>query len=180
MPIGFQTVASRKVVNMTNIEMLAIRCCCTRQNRLWSHRLPDPSRSRANRNRHDLVIDGPRSPLITSPIVNIPTYHPIQASRQHNAYIIWVVDAFEKRKASDIDRINTNAGSNTDRDASPISYRRRRSRPTPKRPSARSRRPRNTAGAPFESHASNTPYNIQSHIIPTHFIQSIHLGPCID
>ena len=76
--------------------------------------------------------------------------------------------------------IKTNADAKANEDASPISYRRRRSRPTPKRPSARSRRPGNTAVAPLDSHASNTPYSIQSHTMPTHAIQSIHIGPCLD
>jgi len=45
---------------------------------------------------------------------------------------------------------------------------------------ARSRRPGNTAVAPFESHTAHASHGIQSHIMTTHSIQSIHLGPCLD
>ena len=118
--------------------------------------------------------------MIASPIVDIPTYHPIKASREHNAHIIRVIDAFVNRKANDIDIIKTNADAKIDEDASPISSRRRRRRTMHKRPSTQSRRPGNTAVSPFVLHAINTTYSIQSHTMPTHFILSIHLGPCLE
>ena len=162
MQISFRGLAitiSRKVGNLKWIATHSIQCTY-RLLRIWLGRLSDPSRSRANQNRGDLPTGDPGSPMIASPIVNIPIYHPIRASREHNARIIRVNDTFTNGKANDIDRIKANAHAKTDEDASPISYRRQRSRPTPKQPSARSRRPGNTVVAPFDSHASNTPYSI--------------------
>ena len=71
----------------------------------WSDRLPDPSRSRSNRSSGELLTKRPGSPLIASPIIDIPTYHPIQASSEYNALIIRVIDTFANRKANDSDRI---------------------------------------------------------------------------
>ena len=118
--------------------------------------------------------------MIVSPIVDIPIYHPIRASREHDALIIRSIDTFANRKASDIDLCKTNKDANIDDDALPISYRRRLSRPPSKRLNAPSRRPGNTAVAPFESQASKTSYITQSHSEPTHITLSIHLGPCLD
>ena len=147
---GLAISRSRKVVNLKWIVTHAIQCSCYWRLRIWSDRLPDPSRSRANQNRGDRLIAGPGPLLIATSIFDIPTYHPIQASKEHNAHIIRVIDTFTNRKANDSDMIKTNADAKTDEDASPISCRRRRSRPTPKRPSARYRRPGNTAVAPFD------------------------------
>ena len=76
--------------------------------------------------------------------------------------------------------MQANAGLRPNEDPSPISYCRRQRRSTHKRHSAPSRRPSYTAVATFELRISNTTYNIQSHTMPTHFIISIHLGPCLD
>jgi len=59
-------------------------------------------------------------PQIASPIADIPTYNPIQASREHNANIFRVIDTFASRKANDIDRIKPNPNTETNEDASPI------------------------------------------------------------
>ena len=73
----------------------------------------------------------PGSTLVASPIVDIPTYHRIQASSEHNAHIIRGIDTFINRKAKHSDRLNTNTDAKTDEDASPISCRRQQSRPMP-------------------------------------------------
>ena len=136
---------------------------------------------RRDRVQIDPAIEGLGSPLLASPIVDIRTYHSMQRSTENNAHVIRIIDTFANRKKTyDIDLIKTNADAETDKDASLISCPRCRSRSTSKRPSPRSRRSGNTAIAPFDSHASNTPYSIQSHTMPTHIIQSIHLGPCLD
>jgi len=156
-----------------------MRCGLSRRHIIWLYRLLDSSRSRANRNRGDLLIEGPGLPMIASPIVVIPPYHRIQGYREHNARIIRVIDTFANKKENDSDLIKRKAATKIDEDASPISCR-RPSQPTHKWPSARSRRPGNTAVAPLELHISNTTYSKQSHTMPTHFILSIHLGPCLD
>jgi len=38
---------------------------------------------------------------IASPIVNIPTYHPIQGSREHYAKSIWIIHTSVNRKSND-------------------------------------------------------------------------------
>jgi len=145
-----------------------------------SDRLQDPSRSRANRSRGDLPTGDPGSPLIASPMVGIHTYHPTQASRWHNTHIIRIKNTSVHSKANNIDIYEQNTHAKIDEDASSISCRRRRSRPTPKRPSDRSRQPVNTAVAPFELQASISQYSIQSQTMTTYITQSIHLGPCLD
>ena len=131
--------------------------------------------------RHStILIEGQNSPLIASPIIDTPIYHPIQASRERNIHIFRIIDTFANRKANAIDLNKTNTDAKIDEDALPISCLRRWSRLTPKRPSARSRQLGSTAVVPFESHASVAPYGTQSNIISTHFILSIHLDPCLD
>ena len=106
---GLAITRSRNVMNLIVIATHSIQCSCYWRLRILSDRLPVPSRSRANRNRGDLLIEGPGSPLIATQIVDIPTYHSIQASSEHNARIIRIIDTFANRKASNIDLIKTNA-----------------------------------------------------------------------
>jgi len=79
----------------------------------YLHQL-DQSGSREDRNRDDLQRERPGSPLIPSPIVDIPTNHPIQAYREHYAHIIQVMETFVNRKAKTIDRIKVTVDTETD------------------------------------------------------------------
>jgi len=131
-PIGSKVSQSpsRNFVNLKWIAINFIRCNC-----YWRIKvvISNPSGSGANCNRDDLLIGGPASHIIASPIVDNPPCHPIKGYMEHNAHTLRVIDAFARSK------IRTDTKTNGD--AMPISCCRRRGRPKRLRHSARSRRP---------------------------------------
>ena len=101
-PIGSKVSQSpsRNFVNLKWIAINFIRCNC-----YWRIKvvISNPSGSGANCNRDDLLIGGPASHIIASPIVDNPPCHPIKGYMEHNAHTLRVIDAFVIKLANGID-----------------------------------------------------------------------------